>query len=111
MNISVSGTNQEVNNIDQRISKARNSLFSLLGPAFSYKCLLSVGVKIHLFRTFDCPIMRSGLSTFSLRRQALESLTLFHRKTLKGILCLSKTASTAAIHFLLGELPIEGKIH
>ena len=30
---------------------------------------------------------------------------------MKGFLNLSKCAPTPAIHFLLGELPIEGKIH
>merc|ERR1711942_308601 len=36
---------------------------------------------------------------------------IFHRKTLRGILSLSRYSTTPAIHFLLGELPIEGKIH
>ena len=83
----------------------------MLGPAFSFKCLLSPVVKIHLFRTYTSPIIQSGLSSFSLRKNVLEPLAVFHRKSLKGILNLSKFASTSAIHFLLGELPIEGKIH
>ena len=37
----VSGLCQEKKNIDERISKGRNSLFALLGPALSYKCNLS----------------------------------------------------------------------
>ena len=32
----VSGTRQEEKNVDQRISKSRKALFSLLGPAFNY---------------------------------------------------------------------------
>ena len=56
----VSGTNQTVKNIDLRLKKGRGSLFSLLGPAFAYKCLLSPIVKLHLYRTFTCPIVRSG---------------------------------------------------
>ena len=83
----------------------------MLGPAFSFKCLLSPAVKIHLFRTYTCPIIQSVLSSFSLRSNPLEPLALFHRKTLKGILNLSKYAATPAVHFILGELPIEGKIH
>ena len=97
----VSGVSQEQKNIDIR----------MLGPAFSYKCLISPAVKIHLFRTYTCPIIQNGLSSFSLRTNMIEPLAVFHRKTLKGILNLSKYASTQAIHFLLGELPIEGKIH
>ena len=41
----------------------------------------------------------------------LEPLALFHRKALRGILSLGKFSTTPALHFLLGELPIEGKIH
>ena len=107
----VSGLGQEEKNIDQSISKGRKSIFGMLGAAFSYKCHLSPVLKIHLFRTFTCPIIRSGLSSFALRTNQLSSLTIFHRKTLKSFLSLSKSAATPAIHFILGELPMEGKIH
>ena len=83
----------------------------MLGAAFSFKCLLSPVVKIHLYRTYTCPILRSGLSSFSLRTTMLEPLSIFHRKTLRGILNLSKSSNIPALHFLLGELPIEAKIH
>ena len=103
----VSGTNQEQKNVDLRIDKARKSLFGLLGPAFAWKCLMSPLVKIHLFKTFVCPILRSGLSSFSLKTTNLYPLTIFHRKTLRGILNLSKSSNITALHFLLGELPVE----
>ena len=61
----VSGVNQEQKNVDLRFSKGRNNIFGLLGPVFSFKCILSPLVKIHLFRTCTCPILRSGLSSFS----------------------------------------------
>ena len=107
----VSGKDQEIKNIDLRIEKARKSLYSFLGVGFSYKCMLSPKLKLHVYRTFICPIARSGLSSFSLRSTQLESLSLFQRKTLKSILKLSLSAPTPSIHFLTGELPIEGKIH
>ena len=37
----VSGVVQEQKNIDLRIEKGRGNLFGMLGPAFSFKCLLS----------------------------------------------------------------------
>ena len=107
----VSGTKQEMKNVDERISKGRRSIFALLGPAFSQKCLLSPLLKIHLYRTYACPIIRSGLSSFALSSAQLGPLTILHRKKLKSFLSLSKTAATPAIHFILGELPLEGKIH
>ena len=105
------GNQQEEKNLDIRVQKARNSLFSLLGPAFAYKCLISPAVKLHLFRTYACPILRSGLSTFSLRKNQLYPIGVFQRKGLKSFLHLSKMAATPAIHFLTGELPIKCKIH
>ena len=107
----VSGKNQELKNIDLRLMKTRKSLFSFLGAGFSYKCLLSPKLKHHVYRTFICPIARSGLSSFSLRSAQIEPLSLFQRKTLKSILKLSHSAPTPSIYFLTGELPIEGKIH
>jgi hypothetical protein len=107
----VSGKNQEMKNIDLKMEKGRKSLYSLLGAGFSFKCLLSPVLKLHIYRTFTCPRTRSGLSSFALRSSQLEPLSLFQRKTLKSILKLSITAPTPAIHFLTGELPIEGKIH
>ncbi len=107
----ISGKNQIEKNIDERLKKGRNSLFSLLGAGFAYKCNLSPALKLHLFRTFTCPILRSGLSTFSLRPYQCEPLALLQRKILKSIFKLSKTAPTPAIHFLAAELPIEGKLH
>ena len=43
----VSGADEEQLNVDEKIVKCRTSLFSLLGPAYSYKCLLSPTVQIH----------------------------------------------------------------
>ena len=107
----VSGKNQIIKNIDQSLRNGRKSLYSLLGPAFAFKCLLGPLVKIHLFRTFTCPRLRSGLSSLALRSNQISPLSVFHRKSLKGFLHLSQSAPTPAIHFLFGELPIEGKIH
>ena len=107
----MSGSRQEEKNVDLRIQKSRNTLFGLLGPAFSFKCLLSPTVKLHIYRTFVCPVLRSGISSFVLKSTPLSPLSIFQRKSLKGVLQLSKQASTPAIHFLTGELPIEAKIH
>ena len=107
----ISGERQIIKNIDLRITKSRNSLFSLLGPAYQYKCLMSPAVKIHLFRTYACAILRSGLSTFGIRKTQMEALDIFHRKCLKSFLHLSQTAPSPSVYFLLGELPMEGKIH
>ena len=107
----VSPNLQEEKNIDLRLSKSRKCLFSLLGIGFAYKCFLNPVLKLHIFKTYVSPILLSGLSSFALRSSQIEPLAVFHRKTLKSFLKLSSTAPTPAIHFLTGELPIEGKLH
>ena len=63
----VSGSRQEEKNVDLRIKKSRNIRFALLGPAFSFKCLLSPLVKLHLYRTFVFPLLRSELSSLVIK--------------------------------------------
>ena len=76
----VSGSGQTIKNIDNRLKKGRGSLFKLLGPAFAYKCLLSPVVKLHLYRMYVCPIIRSGLSSFTLRESPILLLAIFPKQ-------------------------------
>ena len=59
----VNGRRQGEKNVDLRLQKGRKSLFGLLGAGFAHKCKLSPAVKLHMFRTYTCPILRSGLSS------------------------------------------------
>ena len=107
----VSGTNEEQNNVDTNIQECRKSLFGLLGPAFSFKCLIPPTVKIHLWRTYNLPILCSGLSALPVRPVNMKTITTFHNKVMRGFLHLSKTSPIPALHFLLGELPAEARMH
>ena len=107
----VSGTDEEQKNVDAKIQECRKSLFGLLGPAFAFKCLLPPTVLSHLWSTFNLPVLRSGLNSLPIRPPVMKSLTIFHNKVLRGILKLSSTSPIPALHFLLGELPIEARVH
>ena len=107
----VSGLSEEQKNVDSNIQQCRNSLFGLLGPAYSYKCLLSPVVQIHLWRTYNLPILISGLQALPLRPPNMKAAEIFQNKTLRGFLKLSSTSPIPALYFLLGELPVEGKVH
>ena len=107
----VSGSDEEQMNVDENIIKCRNSLFALLGPAFSYKCLLSPAVQLHLWRTCNLPVLLSGLPALPIRPTNLHSMELFQNKILRGFLKLSRTSPKPALYFLLGELPVEGVLH
>lgn len=107
----VSGENEEIKNVDANVTKGRKSLFGLLGPAFSHKCSLSPVVQVHLYRLFTCPITRSGLAAMTLRPSHLLPMTMLQKKTLRAFLHLSEHCPVPALYFLLGELPIEGRLH
>ena len=74
-----SGSKQEEKNIELRIKKSQNSLFALLGPAFSFKCLLSPVVRLHLYRTFVCTVLRSGLSSLVINNTQTSPLSVFQK--------------------------------
>ena len=107
----VSGLDEEQKNVDANLVKCRNSLFAMLGPAYAYKCLLSPVVQNHLWKTYNLPVLLSGLSALPIRPTHLKSLALFQNKILRGFLKLSNSSPIPALHFLLGELPVEAVIH
>ena len=107
----VSGLNEEQKNVDENLQKCRASLFSLMGPSYSFQCMLSPIVKVHLWNTYNLPILLSGLSALPIRPAQVKSLTLFQNKVFRGFLKLSQSSPTPSIYFLLGELPVEGKLH
>ena len=107
----VSGLNEESKNVDKNIDSARQTLFSLLGNIFSFKCKLSQTVLLHVWSIYVNPALRSGLAALPIRPQVMSTVTSFHNKILRGILKLSPVSPIPPLHFLLGELPIEAVLH
>ena len=87
------------------------SMSCLLGPTLCQNCMINPTTKLHIFKTYAYPILRSGLSTFPLRPNHMKSLEIFFNKTLKSTLKLSITAKTSALLFLSGEIPIAAQLH
>ena len=107
----LSNTCEYQKNVDENISKARKSLFSVLGFTYAENCHLSPAVKIHIMNTYISPIMKSGLSSFALRKNNISSLDIFHKKMLKNILKFSQSAPTSPLYFLTGQLPLTAQLH
>ena len=107
----VSGSDEEIKNIDKNIDSARKTLFNLLGSIFLYKCKLSPSVLVHIWSLYISPVLRSGLQSLPIRPNPMKSLTNFHHKILRGILKLSKTSPVPSLYFLLGEIPLEAAMH
>ena len=73
--------------------------------------MLNPAVQIHLYRLYTCCITRSGLSALAIRPTQAQPLTTFHRKILRSFLHLSDRSPIPALHFLLGEITLEAKLH
>ena len=107
----VSGVDEEQKNVDDNIVRCRTSLFTMLGPAFSFNCLLSPIVQLHLWRTCCYPVLLSGIPALPIRPSNIKSLEIFQNKVLRGFLKLSNSSPVPALLFLLGELPVQGALH
>ena len=107
----VSGRSEEQKNIDQNIQHCINSLFALLGPAYAFNCQLSPAVQVHLWKTYNLPVLCSGLSALPIRPTQMKSINTFQKKILRSFLKLSSRSPIPSMFFLLGELPIEARIH
>ena len=107
----VSGSNEELKNIDKNIHSARKSLFNFLGNIFAYKCKLSPGVQYHTWSVFVKPVLTSGLSALPIRPAVMQPLIKFHHKILRAILKLSQYSPVVPLYFLLGEPPMEVSLH
>ena len=70
----VSGSRQEKKNEELRIKKSQNSLFVLLGPAFSFICLLNQALKLRIYNRLVSPVLRSGLSSLVVKNTMLNPL-------------------------------------
>ena len=107
----VSGWHEEQKNIDKKINKCRDSLFAMLGATYAHRCKLSPVLQSHLWRTYNLPVLVSGLSALPIRPAYMTPLTMFHHKILRGFLRLSQSSPIPSLYFLLGELPISNRLH
>ena len=100
----VSGLDEELKNVDQNITQCRNSLFSLLGPALSYKCKLSPKVQLHI-----CP------TSYAVRLVCIAHSSFWYEASQDlpewGFLKQSFCSPVASLYFLCGELPVEARLH
>ena len=107
----VSGWDEEPKNIDQNINKCRGSLFTLLGPAFNFRCKLSPVTQLHLWHTYNLPVLTTGLNALPIRPSHMKPIISFHHKVLRGFLRLSPSSPVPSLYFLLGEPPLECRLH
>ena len=111
LGLTISGSDEEMKNVDRNLKSTRNSMLSLLGHAFSYRCKLAPTVQVHIWSIYCKPVLRSGLAALPIRPNAMKSITAFHHSILRGFLKLSQSSPIPSLYFLLGEPPLEAMLH
>ena len=83
----------------------------LAGTLTAPRISLPQTIKTHLRHTYNLSVLYSGLSVLPRRPAHTASISTFQNKIMCGFLHLSQTSPISALYFLLGELPIEGRLH
>jgi hypothetical protein len=95
-------------NVDENITKARRSAYSLFGSGFHGHNGLDPESLLHIYKT---PVLLYGKELLLPSSKPLEQLELFEKRILKQILSLLMSCPNPAVYILTGILPIEAQIH
>lgn len=111
MGILRTSTNQEMQNVETNIQKAKRTIYSLMGSGLHGENGLDPETAISLLQTYVIPILFYGLEVILPSGKALEILEIQYRKLLKQILSIPCTTADPAVYLLSGLLPAEASIH
>ena len=98
-------------NIDERISLARRTSYSLMNTGLHGANGLSPEVSYQIYKIYVIPRLLYGLEIIPLNNTQLEKINRYHVKTLRNLQSLPQRTATSAVYLLLGALPIEGELH
>ena len=94
-------------NVDENITKARRSAYSLFGSGFHGHNGLDPESLLHIYKT---PVLLYGKELLLPSSKPLEQLELFEKRILKQILSLLMSCPNPAVYILTGILPKEAQI-
>lgn len=98
-------------NVEDRISCARKTLYSLTGTGLHGTNGLPPTTCVKLFNTYVLPRLLYGLETFVLKQIHFDLLEKFHINFLRKIQCLSDKSVKGITYLLLGVRPITAELH
>ena len=93
-------------NIQERISLARRTLYSLIKTGVHGTNGLNARTSCKIYQVYVIPRLLYGLETIHLQNRDISELCSFHLSTLKQIQSLPNRTATSAVYLLLGVLPI-----
>ena len=103
--------NDITSNVEDRISCARRTIYSLTGTGLHGTNGLPPTTCIKLFNTYVLPRLLYGLETFILKPTHFNLLERFHLSFLRKIQCLPSRSVRGITYLLLGVRPITAEIH
>ena len=101
------GSSEGHDNVNNRISLARRTLYSLIKTGMHGSNGLNPKVSYKMYHCYVLPRLLFGLETIFLSKKHIKMLTDFHMDTLRKLQALPDRTSSAAVLLLLGALPLE----
>ena len=97
-------------NIQQNISKARRTAYSLFASGLRGHNGLDPLTSLHLIKIYILPVLIYGLEIVQLNKGNIDQLELYQKKLIKQILSVPVNTPDTAVYILSGLLPIEAQL-
>ena len=98
-------------NIEENISKARRTMYSLMGAGLHGKNGLNPLTCLHIYQIYVLPVLTYGLEILLPDDRQLEPIEVFNKKSIKQILSIPSNTADSAVYALTGTIPLKGQIH
>ena len=103
--------NENTVNIEDRLSLARRTLYSLINTGVHGSNGLNPRISFKIYQCYVVPRLLFGLEVLPLTVTQISILAKFHINNLRRFQSLPIRTATSAVYLLLGALPIEAELH
>ena len=98
-------------NIDDRLSLARRTLYTLINTGVHGANGLNPEISFKIYQCYVVPRLLFGLEVLPITATQMSILSRFHISNLRRFQSLPERTATSAVYLLLGALPIEAELH
>ena len=106
-----SEVNENVINIEERLSLARRTQYALINTGVHGSNGLNPRISYKIYQCYVMPRLLYGLEVLPLTQSQINLLSKFHLDNLKRFQSLPTRVATCAVYLLLGALPLEAELH
>lgn len=106
-----SEVNENTINIEDRISLARRTLYSLISTGVHGSNGLNPACSYKIYQCYVLPRLLFGLEVLPLTKTQISILSKFHTCNLRRFQTLPIRTATCAVYLLIGALPLEAELH